>query len=135
MQTKNTDLGLLILRLTFGLTMALAHGFGKLPPSPKFVEGLTAMGMPLPYAAAWLAGFSEFLGGLLIAAGLATRPAALFLAATMSVAAFIAHAADPFRVKEMALLFLAFAVTILFTGAGRYSLDAVICSKSKKRKK
>lgn len=79
----------------------------------------------LAIAFAWAASLSELLGGLLIAAGLYARYAALFMGVTMSVAAFMVHATDPFRVKEMALLYLAACVILLFQGAGKYSLDRI----------
>ena len=44
------------------------------------------------------------------------------------VAVFVQHAADPFGKKELALLYLVPALTLLFTGAGRFSLDAQIGS-------
>src|SRR5687767_2865037 len=80
------DLGLLIPRLTFGVLMALGHGLGKIYADDKFglpdrfVEGVEKMNFPAPTAFAWAAALTEFLGGLLLAAGLLTRPAALLLA-------------------------------------------------------
>ena len=121
--SRATDLGLLILRLGLGLTLALAHGLGKLPPSEGFINGVGEMGFPLPTAFAWAAALSEFVGGLLIATGLATRPAAFFVACTMATAFFIRHADDPFMDAEKALLFLVGALALLATGAGRYAVD------------
>lgn len=123
------DLGLLLFRLTIGLTMAIAHGMGKTPPPEQFVAGLTALGFPAPILFAWLASLSELVGGALIAAGLFTRHASLFLGVTMAVAAFHAHAADPFAKKEMAILFLASCVLLILTGAGKYSLDRLFRKK------
>ena len=84
----NADVGLLGLRLFVGLAMAIAHGAKKIPPAERFVEGVAAMGFPLPEVFAWAAGLSEFAGGLLIAAGLLVRPASAFLLFTMAVAGF-----------------------------------------------
>lgn len=123
---NNHDLGSLLFRLFIGLTMALAHGLGKIPPPQQMIDGVTAMGFPLPLAFAWAAGLSEFIGGLLIAAGLFTRYAAFFLGVTMSVAVFLVHAADPFSIKEMGSLYLAACVILIFQGAGKYSLDRLI---------
>lgn len=47
----------------------------------------------------------------------------------MGVAGFVAHAADPFAKKEMALLYLAACVMFIFTGAGKYSLDSMLRKK------
>ena len=117
------NLGVLVLRAGFGLSIALAHGLGKVPPPEMFVNALGGMGFPCPACFAWLAGLSEFLGGLCIAFGLLTRPAASFLGFTMAVAAFVAHASDPFQKKEMALLYLTASFAILLLGGGRHALD------------
>ncbi|MEM1042336.1 MAG: DoxX family protein [Bacteroidota bacterium] len=123
------DAGLLVLRLTAGLAMAFAHGLGKVPPAPGFVELTAGLGFPLPGLFAWAAGLAELAGGLLIAVGLLTRPAAFFLLFTMGVAFFLQHGGDPFGEREMAFLYGAFSLTLLLTGAGRFSLDALLQSR------
>lgn len=117
------DFGLLLLRVFAGLSLALAHGMGKLPPSPQFMSGVERLG--LPGEAAWLSAFAETVGGLALAAGLLTRPAALFIVGNLSVAGFLQHAADPYQRKELAFLFLAVAMMFVCVGAGRFSLDRV----------
>ena len=123
---RTRDAGLLVLRAGAGLAMALAHGLGKLPPSAGFVEGTADLGFPVPVVFAWLAALAEFGGGLLVAVGLATRPAAALTAFTMATAFFGAHAGDPFGDREMAFVYGVVFVAIALTGAGRYSLDAVL---------
>jgi putative oxidoreductase len=118
------DLGLLILRIFAGLSLALAHGMSKLPPSPQFMSGVEKLGFPAQ--AAWLSAFAEAFGGLALAAGLLTRPAALLIAINLSVAGFLQHAADPYQRKELPFLFLAVAVMFLCVGGGRFSIDRVI---------
>ena len=56
------DAGLLILRVFAGLSLALAHGLGKLPPSDRFIAGAAEMGFPLPALFAWAAALPESLG-------------------------------------------------------------------------
>jgi putative oxidoreductase len=41
----------------------------------------------------------------------------------MSVAAFIVHFDDPFKSKELALLYLAGYLIIFVIGPGKYSID------------
>ena len=123
---RTADVGLLLFRVFVGLALALGHGLGKLPPSERFLAGVAEMGFPAPTLFGWAAGLSEFVGGLLIAVGLMTRPAAFFAAITMCVAAFIRQAGDPFTEIEKALLFLAAMVLLLLMGAGRYSVDALL---------
>lgn len=121
-----SDAGLLLLRAGSGLFIAFGHGLGKLPPSEGFIGGGEKLGVPLPYFFGWMAGLSEFLGGLLVALGLFTRPAALFVAFTMATAAFLRHADDPFGTKEKALLYLVISLCIALTGSGKYSLGKVL---------
>lgn len=121
--SATADLGVLLLRVFAGLSLALAHGLGKLPPSERFLVGIAEMGFPLPIVFGWAAALSELVGGILVALGLFTRPAAFFIAVTMSVAAFIRQAGDPFSELELALLYGIVAVTLLLVGAGRYSID------------
>lgn len=117
--------GITLLRVFAGLAIAFGHGIRKLPPSDGFVEGLGNMGFPVPIVFAWAAGSAEFFGGILLAIGLWTRPASLFLAITLGVAAFIRHASDPFSGKEKALLFFVVFIYFLLTGAGNWSVDNI----------
>ena len=124
--SRPVDLGLLVLRVGFGLALAFAHGLGKVPPSEGFVGATAALGFLVPTLFAWAAGLSEFVGGLLLAAGLLTRPAGLFVAITLGVAAFAQHGGDPFVDRELALAYFAVGVAFAVMGAGRYSVDAAI---------
>lgn len=60
---------------------------------------------------------------LLLILGLFSRLATIPLAFTMVVALFIVHANDPWKVKELAALFLAIYVGLFFTGPGAFSID------------
>jgi putative oxidoreductase len=124
LSTVSGDFGLLILRVFAGLSLALAHGMAKLPPSAQFAAGVGELGLP-PWSA-WLSGVAETFGGTALAAGLATRFAAFAIVVNLSVAGFLRHASDPYRVKELAFLFLAVAVMFLFVGGGRFALDRLI---------
>lgn len=123
------NIGLTLLRLFSGLALAFSHGFGKLPPSDGFIDATAKLGFPMPVVFAWAAGLSEFFGGLFLALGLFTRVSSFFVAFTMAVAAFVAHAADPFQKKEMALLYMFIAIAFMFKGSGDWSLDALIRRK------
>ena len=123
---KYDDGALALLRVFIGLTMAFSHGLGKVPPPEMLVGGITQMGLPAPEFFAWCAALAEFAGGILLAIGLLTRPAALFMVITMAVAAFVVHAADPFATKEMALLYFFASLFFVIHGAGRWSVDHII---------
>lgn len=126
---KVRDIGLLLLRLGLGLAIA-AHGYGKLftDRMPAFVDTVSQLGLPLaqPSTLAHLAAWSEFAGGALIVAGLLTRFSALMVLGTMAVAFFVAHAGQPFGERELPYAYLVMAITLLLTGAGRFSLDAAV---------
>jgi putative oxidoreductase len=127
---RASSAGLLILRILMGFGIAY-HGYGKVfgGQMSMMVDGLGKMGLPAPTLFAWLAALSEFAGGLLIVLGLATRVAALFVFVTMAVAFFVAHAQDPFQVKELAYLYGTIALSLILTGAGCYSFDALFCCR------
>jgi putative oxidoreductase len=72
-----------------------------------------------------------FLCSLLVMAGFATRFAAAPVVFTMAVAAFVVHANDPWTMgqglsKEPALLYLTPFLALIFTGAGKFSVDGLI---------
>jgi putative oxidoreductase len=120
------DVGLLLIRLWFGLVMALAHGIPKFSKIEVFAAGLANDGMPAPELMAWLAAMTETAGGFLIALGLFTRPMAVGLVITMCVAAFVKHIDDPFQKMEFALLYGVAFLGLLLSGPGRLSLDHLI---------
>ena len=130
---NTTDIGLLLFRAGFGLYMLFGHGWGKML---KLFAGdfqfASVLGMPESISLG-LAVFGEALCCMLIIVGFKTRLAAIPAAITMFVAAFVAHASDPWFAsnangggsKEMAMLyFIAFA-SIALLGAGKYSLDGI----------
>lgn len=121
-----TEIAVTALRVYCGLALALAHGWSKVPPSERFLEGVEELGFPMPVVFGWAAGLSELIGGLFLAAGFLTRPSALFVAFTMMVAAFGRHAADPFKAKELSLFYLFVALIFVCRGAGRISVDRIL---------
>ncbi|MEZ5385786.1 MAG: DoxX family protein [Prosthecobacter sp.] len=127
---KSPDYGLLILRVTLGFSMLLLHGRGKMLNFSATVEKMNGlMGLP-GNVNAGLAVFAEVVCSALIIAGLFTRFAALMLAITMGVAFFIVHksalvdiAASGVKSGELAMIYLVAYVSLLFTGAGKFSVD------------
>ena len=118
------DAGLLLLRVVTGLLMLTQHGWGKLMSyGEKADVWADPIGLGGPVSLA-LAIFAELLCSALIVVGLSTRAAAVPLAITMLVAAGIVHWDDPFGKKEFALLYLVPFLTLILTGAGKYSVDA-----------
>lgn len=117
------DFGLLVLRLGAGLMM-MGHGLGKVQ---DLVAGKTAFADPIGIGAApslALAAFAEFFCALAVVVGFKTRWTAVPVVATMLVAALVFHAGDPWGKKEFPLLYATAFLTLVFTGGGRYALDA-----------
>lgn len=128
--------GRLLVRLGFGLLLALNHGWGKMSAAYGFVflgqewgfvGGVAEMGFPLPAFFAICTALTEFVGGLLLAAGLFTRYAAAFVTINMSVAV-LRHLFTNMR-YELAALYLIVGIYLLLGGAGKLSLDALIKTK------
>ena len=130
---RQLNLGLTMLRVVTG-TIFAAHGAQKL-----FVfgfEGVTGafggMGVPLPGIIGPATGMLEFFGGLAIIAGLLVRPFAIGLAAAMLGALMIVHLPNGFFLPngyEFVLALFGAAATLAITGAGAWSVDAVIARR------
>jgi putative oxidoreductase len=86
------------------------------------------------FTPAWWAGGAEFLGGIALAAGFLTRPAALIVAVDMAalyVTRFLPEGFPPVlnRQGEVACLIFCTALLLAFTGPGRASVDRVAGSE------
>ncbi len=127
---NSPDFGLLILRVALGFSMLLLHGRGKMLGFAATAEKMNGLlGLP-GNVNAGLAVFAEVVCSALLIAGLFTRFAALMLAITMGTAFFIVHksalvdvAASGVKSGELAMVYLVAYVTLLFTGAGKISVD------------
>lgn len=117
---------LLVLRLGAGSLMLVKHGFDKLihfaSIAPRFADPFH-IGSTTSLA---LVIFAEFFCSAFIIIGLFTRLASIPLVIAMSVALFSANKGDFFGKGEAAGLFLVVFVVLLFTGAGKLSLDRLV---------
>lgn len=127
--SRSTDLALLTARI--GITaLMLTHGLPKLlllfsgaPVQFPAVLGLS------PELSLGLAVFAEVVCSALVLVGFATRLAAIPLIITMLLAVVLIHPADPFNVKEPALLYLLAYLVLMLAGSGRYSIDHLLDQK------
>jgi putative oxidoreductase len=129
------NIGLLLLRLTVGLTIT-AHGSQKLfgwfsgPGLSGTGQFFTMLGFPPGRRHASMAGLAETVGGLLLALGFLTPLAAAAIVGVMIVAVFSVHLPKGFFVHnggyEYNLILSVAALTPVFTGPGSMSVDAFL---------
>ena len=96
---------------------------------PGFAAALKKMSVPNPEAAATASGLAELGGGVALAAGLFTRPAALAVTFNMGVATYKAHWKNGFYGQggyEFSLLLGTVALSLFLTGPGRLSVDRLL---------
>jgi putative oxidoreductase len=139
------SLGLLVLRLSFGLMMLFGHGIPKLQSFATmkdkfFVTSMWPFSHLSPPVSLMATIGAELVCSVLIVLGLSTRFAAFFLGFAMVVAAFdFAGSGTWFMTgaglaKEPALLYLIPMLVLIITGAGATSFDAVIFKDTKRRR-
>ncbi len=120
--------GLAVLRIVVGVVF-FVHGYQKLfKIGIHGVAGFFAhAGIPLPLVAAVTVMLVEFVGGILLITGLATRIPALLNAIDMLVAIFAVHLRNGFYSSnggyEFPLTLLAATVCLVLAGGGSASLD------------
>ena len=116
-------------RVGLALTMLFSHGWGKLMGfshmAPRFPDPL-GLGSALSL---FLVTGAEFFGSILLALGLFSRWASFSLLFTMLVVIFIFHWPDPFKEKELAVLYAFCFFLFTAAGGGKYSLDSLLKKK------
>lgn len=122
MNSKNTDSGLLILRISIGGLM-LFHGVSKILHGISFLtDNMGVVG----YAVY----IGEVLAPLAILLGWRTKIASVIFAINCIVAVAVAHSGEIFSISdhggyalELLMLYLLGSVALIFTGAGRYAVS------------
>jgi putative oxidoreductase len=124
-----SNICLLVVRVSVSAFM-LTHGLPKLGrlTSGNEIKFADPFGLG-PALSLVLVVFAEVICTILIMLGLGTRLATIPLIAAMSVAAFHAHANDPFGTKEKPLLFVLVYIMLLVFGSGKFSVDRLISKK------
>ncbi|MDR3735831.1 MAG: DoxX family protein [Acidobacteriaceae bacterium] len=124
---------LLAVRLYWGWQFAQS-GWGKLHNLAKVTDFFTSLGIPAPALLAHFCAGLEFVGGILLILGLASRFISLLLVGNMVVAFYTAEREALFSVirdpgkfyTADAYTFLFAALLILIFGAGALSVDHLL---------
>ena len=125
---KSDDTGKLVLRLALGI-LILLHGVAKVTKGVDGIGGMLAS-HGLPAFMAYGVYVGEILAPVLLIVGLFTRPAAVIVAINMLVAIWLVHRKDLGALNgqggwalELQGMFLFAAISLAFTGGGRFGLS------------
>jgi putative oxidoreductase len=125
--------GLAVLRIATGIVF-FNHGYQKM-----FVFGMsgvigafTHMGVPLPGVVGPLIELLEVFGAVALIFGFLTRPLALAFVLDMLGAILLVKLKDGFGKSELEFMLLGASAALLFTGAGRFSIDAMIARRTER---
>jgi putative oxidoreductase len=141
----SNSMGMLWARIPLGIIM-VQHGYGKVMGLPNFIQFCDNLGIP-PFLAV-CAACGEFFGGLGVLLGGLTRIAAFGVGCTMAVAAITRHMLPgygfvmnyhgtlPYATEgyEFHSVAVGISLTLMFLGAGAWSLDNVLSRILAKRK-
>lgn len=129
-------LPVLLARTSMGSIFILS-GWGKLHNLEKVTEFFTELGIPFPGFNAGVVGLTEFGCGLLILLGLFTRLASIPLIVTMTVAIITAKRSDISGFTDVLgfeeFVYIVIFVWFIVSGAGKISLDNLLCRKCSKK--
>lgn len=124
-----SDFGLLVLRVVLGATLFWKHGIEKVT---HFSQISAHFPNPIHIGSHWslvYALISDAICSVLVVLGLGTRVASLIIAVNLAVVFyFFFHLSV--RHGELELIYLGGFVALLFTGAGRFSLDWKLWGRS-----
>ena len=128
MSNSSQSWGLTVLRVVTGIVF-FAHGYQKL--FQMGIHGVTGffghLGIPLPAVAAVVVTLVEFVGGLLLITGLATRVAAGLNGIDMIVAILVVHLKNGFSGPggyEHPMAMLGACICLVLAGGGALSLKS-----------
>jgi putative oxidoreductase len=130
---RQLNLGLAVLRVAVA-TIFIRHGAQKL-----FVFGFagvtgafTQMGVPVPGITGPFIALLEFFGGIALLLGLLTRLFALGFVFDMLVAILLVQLKRGFSGFELEFVLLGSSLALLLTGAGAFSVDALLARRNAK---
>ena len=128
---KYKEYGVIFLRLIVGfhLIYGTQDNVFDYARMQEFASFLAARGVPFPLFAAFLSAYAQFICGILILVGFATRYAGLVMIINFIAALIIAHIGDAYPNMFPALMMLAAACFFFLHGAGELSVDSVLVKR------
>jgi putative oxidoreductase len=133
--SRAVDRGLLFIRAALGVVFVMHGGQKLFQFGHEGVTGAMAgLGLPMPAVSAAAIIAVELLGGLALLSGTFTRMFAFLLAGAMGVATVTAHLANGFFLPagyEFTLTLMLVSLGVIFTGAGAYSVDALVSRRER----
>jgi len=119
------EVGLTFVRIVVGLFLAY-HGWEVFDATKiqEYAQWDVIKKFSSPLTMAYLGKGSELVAGILLTLGLLTRFACLITAGTMLYITFFLGHGRIWYEDQHPFLFLLLALIFIFTGAGKYSLDA-----------
>jgi putative oxidoreductase len=131
---SSTPIWLLLIRITIGLIF-IQTGLGKLQNITETTAFFSQLGIPLPYINAVIASLTEFIGGIALVIGVATRPAAMALVIVMCVALLTAHLPEIHTFSDFLIIqdldYILLLGILLSQGAGKFSIDYILTQFSR----
>lgn len=135
-RAERDRLAVFVFRVLLG-AMFIAHGFPKFQGAlhggagfAGFAQGIERIGFHPGFAWAWAVTLVEFVGGICVFVGFATRIAAALIAIEMIVAGVLVNGPRGFYWNqggfEVPLVFAVLAFLLVLTGPGAPSVDRAI---------
>lgn len=123
---KYKEYGVIFIRLIIGfhLIYGTQDNVFSYARMEEFASFLSARGVPFPLFSAFLSAYAQFICGILIVIGAATRLAAAVMIVNFIAALLIAHIGDAYANMFPALMMLAAACFFFVHGAGKLSVDS-----------
>ena len=121
----NKAYGIVPLRIVAGwrLTAGVWPYATQAKPISEAAAFFHQLHMPQPLLSAYVSVYARFVCGLFFIIGFWVRPAALVMIINFLVAVFVAHLNDRVEKSFAAWALLAMAISFLFFGAGKISID------------
>lgn len=122
---RHGDIGLLVLRLVAGghLFWSTQDNVFSWQRMLEFRDFLAQSGFAFPLACAVVSVAAQFLSGIGLVLGAWTRIAGALMAFNFVVAIVMVDGLRPYPAAFPALALVAISLCLVFTGAGRWSLD------------